>query len=105
MNLSKFIVVVFGPWTVEGLYEKEDEESVRKDFAEEYPDLVVYPAEGYDRDKLAGAIMQFIENELENANRHSINGCQNYIYKHLVTNGVDKFLAAEAIYEGFRELF
>lgn len=109
MELNKYVVAVFGgDFTAPNLYLAEQEAEIRNDFIEEYPDISFVPASEFlktNRVEMAACIMRLIEGELENANRHSINGCQDHIFEHLVKNGVDEFIAAEAIYEGFEELF
>ena len=106
MDLTDYIVLVTGvddagPW----LHKKDEQDQLEKDFREEYPNMIFASANEFEnKEELSEAIMQMISSDLENANYHSINGIQDTIYTELVKRGVNKFDAAEAIYEGFRNL-
>lgn len=102
MNLKEWLIV-------ESPEEQENAYLIIKDdksyILEEWPNAKFFKFKDYqDKGVVADLMIQVIGSDLENANYSQCGGLEEKLYRNMIKAGISKVVAADVIFESFKDL-
>lgn len=102
MNLKEWLIVENPEEQREPYINIKEDKS---DVLEEWPKAKFFTFKDYqDKEVVADLMIQIIGSELEGANFSQVQGLETKLYQELIKGGISKVVAAEAIWEAFKDL-